>query len=104
MEYKILPNDSICIIFLKGKKRIHVEIMDKICYSKVETKGALNTVIKAEEFNGTQVKVVVNGVSFVCEKAEFEDRVTLADMLQTIAGLKTSDAEKTARQLQESYE
>ncbi len=60
--------------------------------------------VRAEELNGTQIKVVVNGVSFVCEKAEFENRVTLADMLQTIAGLKTSDAEKIAKQLQDTYE
>ena len=60
--------------------------------------------IKAAEFNGTQVKVVVNEKSFVCEKDEFENRVTLADMLQTIVGMKTSEAEKTARELQKIYE
>ena len=59
---------------------------------------------KAIDFNGTQVKVTVDGKSFVCEKEEFDSRPTLSDMLQTIVGLTTPDADKTAKKLQEVYD
>ncbi len=59
---------------------------------------------KASDFSGTQVKVSVEGKSFVCEKEEFDDRTTLSDMLQSIIGMTTPEAVKTAKKLQEVYD